>query len=217
MRKATEPVEPIAKRPAVGRTSARLDVDEPTMPKVSTRDRILDIALDLFTENGYDQTSLREIAERLSLTKAALYYHFASKEEIFMALHLRLHEIIDGNEALIDEAVTRDEWAAILDSFIERVPANRKLIAMHERNRAAIEKIHIPLHAAHHEDLESRLTRALRDPSVPVRDRVRMGLAFATIMGWIGLVGDALADVSSDELESELKSAIHDLLDVRPT
>lgn len=48
----------------------------------NTRQRIQDVALDLFAEQGYDKTSLREIAERLDVTKAALYYHFKTKEDI---------------------------------------------------------------------------------------------------------------------------------------
>jgi AcrR family transcriptional regulator len=63
-----------------------------------TRDRIQAVALDLFADQGYDQTSLREIAERLDLTKAALYYHFNTKEDIvvslFDALLADLDEII---------------------------------------------------------------------------------------------------------------------------
>src|SRR4051794_37391411 len=51
-----------------------------------TRDRILDVALDLFTAKGYDATSMREIAEQLDITKPALYYHFDSKEDIVRAL-----------------------------------------------------------------------------------------------------------------------------------
>lgn len=47
-----------------------------------TRDRIKAVALELFTEQGYEATSLREIAERLGVSKAALYYHFKSKDEI---------------------------------------------------------------------------------------------------------------------------------------
>ncbi|WP_199716584.1 TetR/AcrR family transcriptional regulator [Micromonospora musae] len=47
-----------------------------------TRNRIKAVALELFTEQGYEKTSLREIAERLNVTKAALYYHFKSKDEI---------------------------------------------------------------------------------------------------------------------------------------
>ncbi len=69
-----------------------------TRSRPSTRERILDIALELFTEQGYDKTSLRQIAERLGFSKAAIYYHFASKEDILMALHMRLHEF--GREAL---------------------------------------------------------------------------------------------------------------------
>ncbi len=49
-------------------------------------------------DQGYDKTSLREIAERLGFSKAAIYYHFASKADILMALHMRLHEF--GREAL---------------------------------------------------------------------------------------------------------------------
>jgi AcrR family transcriptional regulator len=47
-----------------------------------TRARIQELALELFAERGYDQTSLREIADRLGVTKAALYYHFKTKDEI---------------------------------------------------------------------------------------------------------------------------------------
>src|SRR5260221_1302530 len=51
-----------------------------------TRVRIQQVALELFAEQGYDKTSLREIAERLDVTKAALYYHFKSKEDIVRSL-----------------------------------------------------------------------------------------------------------------------------------
>ena len=52
------------------------------------------MAQELFTDQGYDGTSLREIADRLGFTKAALYYHFRSKEEILVAL------LEPGNELL---------------------------------------------------------------------------------------------------------------------
>jgi AcrR family transcriptional regulator len=48
----------------------------------NTRARIQSVALELFVEQGYDKTSLREIAERLGVTKAALYYHFRTKDDI---------------------------------------------------------------------------------------------------------------------------------------
>ena len=55
-------------------------------PSGATRRRILDVALELFIEQGYDRTSLREIAERLGFSKAALYYHYKAKDDILRAL-----------------------------------------------------------------------------------------------------------------------------------
>jgi AcrR family transcriptional regulator len=51
-----------------------------------TRTRILDISRELFAAQGYGSTSIAMIAERLGTSKAALYYHFKSKEEILDAL-----------------------------------------------------------------------------------------------------------------------------------
>lgn len=51
-----------------------------------TRQRVLDAALDLFAERSYAGTSVRDIAERVGMTKASLYYHFAGKEELLRAL-----------------------------------------------------------------------------------------------------------------------------------
>ena len=47
-----------------------------------TKERILATALELFSQNGYDGTNVREIAASLGLVKSALYRHFSSKEEI---------------------------------------------------------------------------------------------------------------------------------------
>jgi len=48
----------------------------------STRAQITDTAMKMFVEQGYDKTSLREIAEACGVTKAALYYHFKAKDDI---------------------------------------------------------------------------------------------------------------------------------------
>jgi AcrR family transcriptional regulator len=64
--------------------------------QADTRQRALDVALELFSEQGYEKTSLREIAERLDVTKAALYYHFASKEALLAGIVDSLIEPADG-------------------------------------------------------------------------------------------------------------------------
>lgn len=51
-----------------------------------TRQQILDASLRLFSERGFARTSVREIAQAAGITDAAIYYHFASKRELFEAL-----------------------------------------------------------------------------------------------------------------------------------
>lgn len=84
----------------------------------SMRDRILRVALELFTEQGYDGTSLREIAERLNVTKAALYYHFKSKEALLLSLMEELKESID---ALVDWAREQEFSAEFQAEILERL------------------------------------------------------------------------------------------------
>ena len=182
-------------------------------PKSDTRQRILSVALDLFTEQGYDGTSLREIAEQLGVTKAALYYHFESKEDILMALHMRIHDF--GREALMligEEPVTLELWGQLLDQIVGEMLAQRKLFLMHERNQAVMEKLHREDHDAEHEDIQNQFRRVLGDERVPVRDRVRMAASFGVVFSSLFL-GDVSFDaVSKDELEEMLRDILHDVL-----
>ncbi|HEX4431936.1 MAG TPA: TetR/AcrR family transcriptional regulator [Frankiaceae bacterium] len=187
-------------------------------PRGSTRERILDIALELFNEQGYDKTSLREIAERLQVTKAALYYHFERKEDILMQLHLRLHEL--GREVLdklgsIDAAADKSKaWSQLLDQFIDQIVANRDLFLLHQRNHNAFEVLeHSEHHDAEHEDLEQMLRRFLSDPSIPLAQRVRMACSFGAVIGV--LIGDMFGDASPPEVADLVRSAVHDLIEPR--
>jgi len=58
-----------------------------------TRHRILDSALDLFSEKGYGHTTLNDIAERAGFTRGAVYWHFKDKVELFLAMSDELEEM----------------------------------------------------------------------------------------------------------------------------
>lgn len=179
----------------------------------STRERILDVAMDLFIEKGYDKTSLREIAEQLGFTKAALYYHFSNKEDILMALHQRFHDF--GREALEEmgqNVPTPSRWADLLDKVIEQMLANRKIFLLHERNQAAFEGLHSEEHDADHDDLQAQLKRVLSDERVDVEDRVRMAASFGAVIAGVFLAGDAFDAVPSPELGLMLQDVVKDLL-----
>ena len=179
----------------------------------STRDKILDVALELFTDQGFDGTSMRQIAERLHISKPAIYYHFASKEEILMALHMRLHEF--GKAALArltGQTVTLKSWDSLLNELLDQMLDQRKIFLMHERNQAALEKLHRKDHDDEHDDIQQRFRQALADPSLPLRDRVRMACSLGAVFGGLLMAGDAFDNVSSAELGSLIRDAVRDLL-----
>ncbi|HTX27654.1 MAG TPA: helix-turn-helix domain-containing protein [Streptosporangiaceae bacterium] len=179
----------------------------------STRDRILDVALDLFTDQGFDGTSMREIAERLHMSKPAIYYHFASKEEILVALHMRLHEFGKvALERLTGQTVTLQLWGSLLNEVLDQILAQRKIFLMHERNQAALEKLHRNDHDDQHDDIQQRFRQALNDPSLSVRDRVRMACSLGAVFGALLLSGDAFDTVSNTELGSLVREAVDDLV-----
>jgi AcrR family transcriptional regulator len=119
------------------------DMQHPaTAPRTDTRSRVQKVALELFAEQGYEKTSLREIAERLGVTKAALYYHFKSKEDI-------VHSLTDDHNARIDELI---EWARtqpagertrreILDRYVRIVYDGAEVFRFMEQNRAAMQTL----------------------------------------------------------------------------
>jgi AcrR family transcriptional regulator len=59
----------------------------PTPKAQSTRRQILDAALELFRTRGFDQTTMRDIAERAGLAVGATYYYFRSKESLVLAFY----------------------------------------------------------------------------------------------------------------------------------
>jgi AcrR family transcriptional regulator len=181
----------------------------------STRERILDVALDLFTGQGFDATSMREIAERLHITKPSIYYHFASKEDILVALHVRLHKFVKPAFArLAGQPVTLQVWDSVLNELLDQMVAQRKIFLMHERNQAAVEKLHLHRkdHDEEHEDIQQRLRQALGDPSLPLRDRVRMACSLGAVFGGLFMAGNAFDDVPSAELGSLVRDAARDVL-----
>jgi AcrR family transcriptional regulator len=58
-----------------------------------TRSLILETALELFGERGYEETTMRAIAEKAGVALGNTYYHFRSKEHLIQAYYERMHEV----------------------------------------------------------------------------------------------------------------------------
>ena len=59
----------------------------------NTRERILEVSLELFAQSGYLGTSMSDIAKQLGITKGALYKHYRSKQEILDRIVERMNEM----------------------------------------------------------------------------------------------------------------------------
>ena len=181
-----------------------------------TRDRILETALDLFIERGYDKTSLREIAERVGVTKAALYYHFSSKEAIIRTL---VHPLVDHLESLAAALASRPDlktWGEGLEAIVDWVLPQRRLFELFENNQAtlsalAADSMDTETHQAFHESIDA----IFANEATPLADRVRMAGSVGVITSVFGgPAGKVFWRVPAEELKPLLMRAIHDVLGV---
>jgi AcrR family transcriptional regulator len=180
-----------------------------------TRERILDVAQDLFTRQGYDKTSLRDIAERLEITKAALYYYFARKEDILLELHRRLQTLgaglLDELEAAPDGPARFAIWPRLANEMIDFMVENRDLILLHNRNRNAFNNLDAQ-GAPGEPDIEARFERIISSPAIPLRERVRMAAMVGVITEVFAESVVAFEDVEPAELAGLVREAIADLV-----
>ncbi|WP_308166379.1 MULTISPECIES: helix-turn-helix domain-containing protein [Actinomadura] len=111
----------------------------PQTRRKDTRERIQHVALELFLERGYDQTSLREIAERLEVTKAALYYHFRTKEDIVTSLIEDIGRPVDDLIAWGQgQPATRATRREVLRRLNEALDTGAPVFRFLQENQAAL-------------------------------------------------------------------------------
>src|SRR3979411_752407 len=104
-----------------------------------TRNAIRDVAIELFAQHGYQKTSLREIAERLGMTKAALYYHYPSKQALLLAI---IEPLIAEWKTAPDTAETMPHTTAnvrqVLGDCLDVLLRHRAIAGMFARDAPAV-------------------------------------------------------------------------------
>lgn len=101
------------------------------------RSRILDAAAELFAQQGYGSTSVREIAEAVGCTKPALYYHFTSKEGLYHeVVETRLQAVLEVVDvALAPGRSLRSQLRTLVGTLLQRAeqrPLEVRLLATAE-------------------------------------------------------------------------------------
>ncbi|MFA7765042.1 TetR/AcrR family transcriptional regulator [Streptomyces sp. NPDC048723] len=151
----------------------------PQRRRGDTRQRIQDVALELFAEQGYEKTSLREIAERLEVTKAALYYHFKTKEDIIISIFEDLTRPIDELIRWAEgQPRTLETKREVLRRYSEAMAGGAVLYRFMQENQATTRELTIG------ETVKKRLftlVELLRTQDGPLTDQVRCVSALFTL------------------------------------
>lgn len=104
-----------------------------------TKRAILDAAVRLFVAKGYEETSLREIADAVGITKPSLYYHYASKLDLLVAI---VNPLLDDLRALAEEVERMppdvEARRTVLQSYIRTMIRHRDAGEMMLRNAVPI-------------------------------------------------------------------------------
>jgi AcrR family transcriptional regulator len=97
-----------------------------------TRGKVLQAAEGVFARRGYHEASLREIASKAGVSKGALYYNFASKEDLFLALlEVRMEERLGEIRIAFEDAEEELEGAAgAAAAYLDNLARNREWITL---------------------------------------------------------------------------------------
>jgi len=110
----------------VGRLSSLKKPQPPAEPdSSSTKERLLHVAQDLFAQKGFHATSTREITRRANTNVASLYFHWRTKENLYLAVYRRLFhqltQVRQGMLELLEEGLrAHKSLDAVLSSIADR-------------------------------------------------------------------------------------------------
>ena len=115
------------------------------MEKGNTKEQILAASLDLFSVNGFEATSIAQIADAVGLRKASLYSHFASKQDILDTLVDELTKEFDQHSIFVradwdNPAFTADKKGMTMEAIVDMVKGQIRYI-IHDPRISKVRKM----------------------------------------------------------------------------
>jgi AcrR family transcriptional regulator len=167
--------------------------------KAPTRQRLIDVAVRLFTQHSFAGTSLQMIANELGITKAAVYHYFRTREELLLAV---VEPVLDQLRTIVETAEAQRTRTAraenVLTGFIDIAVRHRGLIFVLASDPGVIDMLRAQ---QNYGDLINRQLKLLADvdpgPAGPIS-------AAVVLAGVAGAVGPALVDVDENVLRQQL-------------
>jgi AcrR family transcriptional regulator len=171
-----------------------------SIQRTATQTRIITGALGLFNEHGVGGTSLQMIADAIGVTKAAVYYHFQTKDEIVLATAeyglVPLEMALEVAEAKASRA---DALEVLLTEMIVLAVANRRVVSALQRDPVVMRLIaeHPPF-----QHLMDRQNRLLVGEEASADARLSAAMVVSAIVG--AVTHPLVDDLDDDALRSRL-------------
>jgi AcrR family transcriptional regulator len=167
-----------------------------------TRTRLIEAAVELFTRHSFAGTSLQMIADELGFTKAAIYHHFRTREQLLAAV---LEPMLDELRAVVESAEARRTPHAraehMLSGYAALAVRNRGLVAVLAADPSVATVLHERPEWA---ELIKRQLALLADVDPGPSGAVKAAMVFA---GMAGAAGPTWVNLDEDALQEHLVDA----------
>lgn len=175
------------------------------------KNEILDVAEELFTQKGFDDTSTNDIINVIGIARGTLYHHFKSKEEILDAVIERL----EGQLLTTAKTIATDKSIPVLQRFTMTIMALNVDTTL---GQEVIKQVHRPQNALLHQKMQNRLIAEV----VPIvgnliSEGVSLGIfntkhpieAAEMIMIYSNIAFDEMIELSEDEIMRKIQAFIY--------
>ncbi len=173
-----------------------------TAGTTDSRQRFIDVAVRLFTQHSFAGTSLQMIADEVGVTKAAVYHHFRTREDLLAAV---IEPLLAQLRTIVEEAEAQRSTSAraehLLTGFTRLAVRNRELMSVLAADPGTIDL----LRSQH--DVGSLIDRQVKLLADVTPGTAGMVNAAVVMAGIAGAAGPKLIDLDEEELTEHLIQA----------
>ena len=168
-----------------------------------TRAQILQVALSLFADKGYDATSLQDIADEMNLTKQAVFYHYKGKAEILHDLTLPARQAMAELMPRVRAARTPTERVdTLINGMVDLLISRRDVMRIVAQQPALRKDVHAALNI---DQMTENLLEGFFGTRTPTPDQRFAVYSSAALSRGVWALGDAPEDLLRGVVERALR------------